>query len=209
MTTILLIRHGHTDLVGNTLAGRSTGVHLSPQGQREVADLVRRIRTLAISGIFSSPLERTRETARPLADALGLDVQIREGLIEIDYGQWTGRKTSSLKEDPIWIRYNRFRSSTRIPGGELFPEVQVRVVETLEGLRTAHPEKTLAVISHGDVIRVALAHYLGMHLDLIARLTIHPASVSGLQLSDFSPEILFMNRGPGSQVLGPEVNNRA
>lgn len=194
MTTILLIRHGHTDLVGNTLAGRSTGVHLSTQGQREVADLVRHLRTFPISGIFSSPLERTRETAQPLADALGLEVRIREGLIEIDYGQWTGRKVSSLAEDPIWIRYNRFRSSTRIPGGELFLDVQARAVKVLEELRATHPEETLAIVSHGDVIRVALANYLGMHIDLITRIAIRPASVSGLALGDFSPEILFMNQ---------------
>jgi probable phosphoglycerate mutase len=194
MTTFLLIRHGHTDLVGNTLAGRSEGVHLSVQGEREVAELTRRIRDFEITAVFSSPLERTRETARPLADALGLEVMVREDLNEIDYGLWTGMKMSSLAEDPAWARYNRFRSGTGIPGGEWFVDVQARVVRLLEELRAEHPHETLAVVSHGDVIRVALAHGLGMHLDLITRIVIRPASVSGLLLSEFDPEILFVNR---------------
>lgn len=196
MTTILLIRHGHTELVGNTLAGRRPSVHLSAQGAREAVDLVRHVRGFPITAIFSSPLERTRETAQPLADALGLGVQVREGLTEIDYGEWTGRRIGDLAEDATWIRYNRYRSTTRIPGGEWYVDVQARVAKTLEELRALHPGETLAVFSHGDVIRVALAHYLGMQIDMITRMVISPGSVSGLALSDFSPEILFLNGMP-------------
>jgi probable phosphoglycerate mutase len=197
VTRILLIRHGHTDRVGNTLAGRSAGVHLSAQGRREAAGLARSLPASGISAVLSSPLERTRETAQPLADALGLKVQIREELNEIDYGHWTGREIISLTEDPIWIRYNRYRSSTRIPGGELFLDVEARMSKVLEELRAAHPDETLAVVSHGDVIRVALAHCLGMNLDLITRIAVDPGSVSGLLLGDFSPQVLFVNHLPG------------
>jgi len=193
MTTLLLIRHGHTDLVGNTLAGRSSGVHLSSQGEAEAADLARSLSAIRIDSIFSSPLERTRETAQHLASASGKTVQILEGLIEIDYGDWTGREIQSLRDDPLWIRYNRYRSTTRIPGGEWFVDVQARVVKTLEELRAGHSEKTLAVVTHGDVIRVAVAHYMGICLDMITRLVIRPASVSALSLGDYAPELLFMN----------------
>jgi probable phosphoglycerate mutase len=197
MTTILLIRHGHTDLVGNTLAGRSPSVHLSRQGETEAADLARNLSSVGIGLIFSSPLERTRETAERLASATGRSVRILEELNEVDYGDWTGREIRSLKDDPLWIRYNRYRSATRIPGGEWFVEIQARVVKRLEELRAGYPEHILAVVTHGDVIRAAIAHYMGIPLDLITRLVIRPASVSALSLSDFGPELLYMNQGPG------------
>lgn len=209
MTTLLLIRHGHTDLVGNTLAGRSPGVHLSSQGEAEAVELARSLSSIRIDSIFSSPLERTQETAQRLASAAGKPVQILEGVIEIDYGDWTGREIQSLRDDPLWIRYNRYRSITRIPGGEWFVEIQARVVKTLEELRAGRPEDILAIVTHGDVIRVAIAHYLGIHLDIITRLVIRPASVSALSVNDFGPELLFMTQGPtmnqGPTVQGPGV----
>ncbi|RJR34330.1 MAG: phosphoglycerate mutase [Desulfobacteraceae bacterium] len=193
MTTLLLIRHGHTAMVGNRLAGRSPGIHLSSQGEGEAAELVKSLSEVRIDAVFSSPLERTRETAQRISEASGKPVQVVENLVEIDYGEWTGRRIESLREDPVWIRYNRFRSTTRIPGGEWFVEVQDRVVKALEELRTQHAEQILAIVTHGDVIRVAISHYIAIPLDMITRLVVKPASVSALSLSDHAPELLFTN----------------
>ena len=200
MTTFLLIRHGHTEWVGKAIAGRSPGVGLSEKGKGELPALVQALSSFKIHAIYSSPLDRTLETARPIASSLGIEINVREELNEIDYGEWTGRELQPLRQDPLWARYQRFRSTTRIPGGERFTEVQARVVDVIEELRQAHPEQIVALVSHGDTIRVVIAHYLGMNLDQLTRLVIEPSSVSGLRVTDYGPELLFMNMVPGSRV---------
>ncbi len=107
---------------GGIIAGRSAGVHLSDAGRSQAAELAERVAHLPIAAIYSSPMERTRETARFVADKLGLQVQAGEALSEIDFGDWTRRRIEDLRADPLWDRFNQFRSGTRIPGGELMLE---------------------------------------------------------------------------------------
>jgi probable phosphoglycerate mutase len=195
MTTFLLIRHGMTDAVGKTITGRFPGVHLNEIGQKQAADLAVRLRLWKIDAIYSSPLERALETAAPTAQRLRLNVMKSEALSEVDFGEWSGRTLEELNQLPEWRLFNTFRSSTRAPGGELATEVQTRMVEQLTRYSRQHPDQTVAVFSHADAIRLTLAHFLGMPIDLMHRLEIRPASVSALRLAEWGPQVLLMNWG--------------
>jgi probable phosphoglycerate mutase len=192
-TTVLLLRHGDTDLAGHTLAGWTLGVHLNESGKRQAERLVARLAGVPVGAIYSSPLERAQETVAPLAARLGLAIRTCEALGEIRTGDWTGRKISDLENDPVWRRFNTQRSTTRIPGGETMLEVQTRMVEAIEGMRTSHPGEVVLAASHGDPIRGALLHYLGMPLDFIHRLEIQTASISFIALHDGGPVVLRIN----------------
>lgn len=193
MTTFYLIRHAVNDLVGKTIAGRMPGVSLNREGRRQAEQLAERLAEEPIQLIFSSPLERAVETAMPLAKRLGKDVQISEALNEIDFGDWTNQTCEHLAGLPWWQRWNTFRSGTRIPGGEIMLDVQTRMVNEIQRLHTGYPEKTVALFSHGDPIRGALAYYLGAPLDLFQRIEIDPASVSILVLSENGPRVVGLN----------------
>jgi probable phosphoglycerate mutase len=126
---------------------------------------------------------------------LRLNVMKSEALSEVDFGEWSGRTLEELNQLPEWRLFNTFRSSTRAPGGELATEVQTRMVEQLTRYSRQHPDQTVAVFSHADAIRLTLAHFLGMPIDLMHRLEIRPASVSALRLAEWGPQVLLMNWG--------------
>lgn len=193
MTTFLLIRHAVNDAVGKRITGWMQGVHLNQRGLGQAEELAGRLSGLPIVAVYSSPLERARETAEPIARQLGLRVHLCEEVGEIRYGDWTGRDIEELREVPLWQRFNLFRSSTRVPGGELMAEVQSRMIAALERMREQHPGDMVAVVSHGDVIKSAVAHYAGIHLDLFHRIEISPASVSIVVVNDYGPHILRIN----------------
>ena len=193
MTTFLLIRHGHTALVGKALAGRQAGVPLDDMGRTQAQQLVQRLAATRIDAIYSSPLQRARETAEPLATARGLPLIPRDRLAEIDFGQWTGKTLTELDADPEWRRFNSFRSSSRAARGESILDLQLRMVAELEELRTHHAEQTVALFSHGELIRSTVIHYAGIPVDLSLRIEISPASVSVLGLADWGVRILAIN----------------
>jgi probable phosphoglycerate mutase len=163
--------------------------------------LADRLKAVPIAAIYSSPLQRTMETAEPLARTLRLAVEASPRLIEVDFGDWTGKTMSELDADPNWSRFNTLRSITRAPGGDLMLDVQTRMVDELESLRLRHPGLTVAVVSHQDAIKAAIAHYAGIPLDLFHRFEIHPASVSVVRLSDYGPQIVCVN-DRGGQLPG-------
>lgn len=200
MTTFLLIRHGAHLLGGETIVGRAPGVHLAPEGHAQAAGLVGRVGGLPIRGVYSSPMERCRETATPLAAHLGLAVQIAPGLNEIDFGEWTGRTLAELRPLEAWRRWNAFRSGARVPGGEAMLEVQARIVAEMEGLRERHGEGCVALFSHGDVIKAAAAWALGVPLDLFHRLEIGLASVTVIRLAEGGPTVLGVNHTGGVAI---------
>jgi probable phosphomutase (TIGR03848 family) len=192
-TTIFLMRHGDNDWIGHTLVGWTPGIHLNENGRRQAERLAHRLGTLPIAAVYSSPLERALETAAPLAARLGLGIRTCDGLGEIRLGEWTGRKVRDLEDDPLWRRFNRQRSTTRIPGGESMLEVQLRMVDVFEEIRTNHPDASVAVFSHGDPIRAILMHYLGTPLDFVHRLEVFPASISRIVLNDRGPLVVTVN----------------
>jgi probable phosphoglycerate mutase len=193
MAVFLLIRHAHNDAIGRKIVGRSAGIRLNQRGNEEAEALALRLAAIPIDAIFSSPLERCQETAMPIARRLGIKIQTREALNEIAFGEWTGRSFAELEKFPRWRQFNTFRSGTRIPGGELMAEVQARMVGEIEELRRQFPEGIMALFSHGDPIKTAIAHYAGFPLDLMLRYEISLASVSVLDIRDSGPRILCIN----------------
>ena len=192
-TRLLLIRHATTDYVGRALAGRLPGIPLNEQGRREATQLAEQCEQAELAAIYASPLERAQETAAALASSRQMEVQTEPGLLELDYGEWTGRRFDELEPDPAWKQFNAFRSTLGIPGGETLLAVQLRAVAALERIRQRHIGQTVAVVSHADTLRAALTHYLGMPLDLGLRIEILPARVSAIELASWGPRLLCLN----------------
>jgi probable phosphoglycerate mutase len=204
VTQLLLIRHAVNDVMkSKRLAGWMPEVHINDEGQQQAHVLAERLRHLPITAIYSSPLERTRETAAPLAQALGLDVHIRDTLGEVQYGEWTGKQLDELSKLDEWKIVQRYPSGMRFPGGEAMRDMQHRIVNALDAIAQNHPREIVAVFSHADVIKAALAHYLGMHLDLFQRIMIEPTSVSVIGLSKYGPAVVRVN-DHGPLQLEPE-----
>ena len=178
VTTFLLVRHASHDLVGKALAGRSAAVHLNERGRQEARALALALRTLPITALRASPQPRARETAQPIADALRLELHVDSALDEIDFGSWTGCTFDALAGESLWKTWVERRSIARPPGGEAFAQVQERVVDHIACLQNAHPNDAIVMVSHGDVLKAALAHYLHLSLDDLERFELSPASVS-------------------------------
>jgi probable phosphoglycerate mutase len=193
MTTLLLVRHGHTDAAGKRLTGRAPGVHLNELGRRQAERLVERLDGVRIDAIVSSPLERCRETAAPLAKARGRAVEVGRAWIEVGYGEWTGRSISQLRRTKLWRRVMFAPSNVRFPGGESLLEVQGRAVDATLDIAARHPRGTVVVVSHADVIRLLVAHVAGMHADHLQRLSIDTASITAVSISDGFPRLLTVN----------------
>lgn len=200
MTTFLLIRHGETDWVGKALAGHLPGISLNQTGREQAESLVTRLHAHRIDAICTSPLQRTRETAEPLGRALKLPVHIKPRLIELDFGDWTGCQLTELTNDAHWQRFNTLRSITRAPNGELMLEVQTRMIDELEDLRLEYPDQTVAIFSHQDTIKAAVAHCLGMPMECFFRFQVDPASVTVLRLADWGPQLITLNQS-GTLVI--------
>jgi len=195
MTILLLIRHGQNDWVGtHRLAGRTPGVHLNDKGREQARDLVRRLGEQPICAVYSSPMERCMETAQPLADHLGLTATPHAGVLEADFGEWQGASLKDLSKTPEWQLVQHYPSGFRFPGGgETLREVQGRMVGALEQIAQAHPKGVVAVFSHSDVIKTAVAHFLGTPLDLFQRIMIDTASVSVIALHKGGAHIIRVN----------------
>ena len=184
MAVFLLVRHGHNDMIGKKLAGRLPNVHLNQAGQAQASRLAEALSNLPIKAVFSSPLERAVETAQPIAHAQDLPVKILPELMEIDFGKWEGEDLDKLKQGRVWKHVQGKPSEFRFPGGESFSEAQDRVVNGLLSISQAFSEKEMVVITaHSDVIRLAVAHFLGLPLDNFQRIRILPASVTVLYLN--------------------------
>jgi probable phosphoglycerate mutase len=194
VTTFLLVRHALCDPVGKSVAGRAPGVSLNEEGRRQAERLASALAERRnIDAVYSSPLERSWETARTIAGRLELPVQVSPALTEIDFGEWTGKSFEMLDTDPHWRRFNMYRSGTRVPGGEHMLQVQARAVAELERLRERHGNSSVVVVTHGDVVRAIVAYHAGIPLDLFQRIEIDPASVSTLDLTEDSARILQLN----------------
>ena len=201
MTTLLLVRHGHTDAAGKRLTGQAPGVHLNELGRRQAERLVERLDGVRIDTIVSSPLERCRETAAPLAMARGHAVDVGRAWIEVGYGEWTGRSISQLRRTKLWRRVMFAPSNVRFPGGESLLEVQVRAVDASFDIAARHARGTVLVVSHADVIRLLVAHLAGMHADHLQRLSIDTASITAVSISDGFPRLLTVNETDDLAVL--------
>ena len=196
MTTFYFVRHGVTAHTGHKLTGWMEGVSLNEEGRSQAEHAAESLAAITFEAIYSSPIDRTRETAEIVARPHRLRVRTSKGIGEVGYGAWTGRSLKALARTTIWATLQRWPSSVRFPEGDTLREVQVRVVEELERLREAHPRGNVCVVSHADTIKLALAHYMGIHIDLFQRILIAPASVSVLRVGSYGPQILSLNALP-------------
>jgi len=198
-TLFLLVRHGLTPTTGKILPGRAAGLHLADTGRAQADTAAERIAALkSVDAVYASPLERARETAAPIAKARGLKVRIDKGLLECDFGEWTGAELKKLMKLPEWGTVIRAPSTFRFPGGESFTEMQLRIVTTIDRLRVAHQGGVVVCVSHADPIKAAVAHAMGTHIDLFQRIVISPCSVTAIAYSPGGPVVLTVNSTGGS-----------
>jgi probable phosphomutase (TIGR03848 family) len=205
--TVILLRHGRsTANTAGVLAGRSAGVNLDETGLAQAAGLVGRLAGVDIGRIVSSPLERCRQTVAPLAAAAGVDVEIDDDLVEVDYGDWTGRSLKDLGSEKLWRTVQQRPSAATFPGGESLATVSVRAVAAVRRLLEAELERPAAALllcSHGDVIKSILADALGIHLDGFQRINVAPASLSVVRYSALRPIVERINYAEDLSALLP------
>ena len=194
-TLVLLVRHGQTPTTGSTLPGRAPGLHLADKGIEQATAVAERIAPFGdkVAAVYASPLERTRETAAPIAKALGQRVKTERGLLECEFGEWTGQQLKALMKLPEWRTVQSHPSGFRFPSGESFSEMQVRITSALARLVAAHPGKSVVAVSHADPIKAAVADAMGTHLDLFQRIVVSPCSVTAILYGTGGPTVLCVN----------------
>jgi probable phosphoglycerate mutase len=204
-TTVLLVRHGATDTTGIILPGRAPGLHLSGRGLGQAERVALRLAELSRKpvALYTSPLERTRETAAPIARALRLRPQIERGLLECDFGLWTGKKLNLLAKKPEWRAVQHAPSTFRFPDGESFTEMQLRIWTALEKIASKHRNRTVVVVSHADPIKAAVTYAPGVPLDLFQRTVISTCSVSAIGFTNGTPVVLSVNNTESLKDLAP------
>ena len=176
MATFILVRHGENDWVKkHRLAGWISGVHLNENGRKQAAAAAERLAKLPIKAVYSSPVERCMETATYIAQSHKMGIIQLEAIGEVRYGKWEGKKIKKLAKKPEWHTVQFFPSRLQFPSGEALREVQFRAIQAIEQLNTRHNQKDIiALVSHADLIKLVLAHYLGVHIDLFQRIVVSP-----------------------------------
>lgn len=193
-TTILLIRHGENEWTEtHKLAGRTPGVHLNQQGQKQAEALAKRLSTLPLNAIYASPLERTMETAQAIAGYHNLTVIPNRGLLEVNYGKWTGKAIKKLARKKRWQLIQHQPTRAKFPGGESMLGMQARMIDQINRLADEHTGRTVAVVGHADLIKAAVAHYLGVHFDLFQRIVISTASITAITFTPHGPRVFMVN----------------
>jgi probable phosphoglycerate mutase len=193
-TTVLFVRHGENEWTeSHKLAGRTPGVHLNEYGRQQVEALGKRLAGTKLGAIYASPLERTIETAQAIAQHHTLEIQKCDGLLEVDYGEWTGKKIKKLVKTPQWPVIQFFPSGAVFPGGETMYGMQARFIQQIGQLAAQHPGETIAVVGHADLIKAAVAHYLGVHFDLFQRIVISTASITTISFTPMGPRVVSVN----------------
>lgn len=204
----MLVRHGLTDLTQTRLIGRLPGISLNAEGQRQAAVAADRMSLLPVAAIFASPIERTMETAEPLSRRLGLPIIPEEGLLEVDYGEWAGQEYKVLRKTDLWKQVQQQPAGARFPGGEAVREAQARIAATIEGILARHPREVVVAFTHADMIKLAVAYFTGLHLDLFQRTSVSAGSVTALHLGSGPPVLLKLNDVGDLSDLQPTTRRR-
>lgn len=190
---ILLIRHAAHVELGETLTGRRRDVALSSEGLDQSAIVADLLGIEPLAAVYSSPRERAWYTARDIADPHELRVQVCDAVDEIDFGDWAGKRFAELEGDELWQQWNEARGQAQCPGGESMTDAVKRAVDAVEQIAGEQDEKTAAVVTHCDIIRGVIAHYLGLPLDNLLRFDVDPASVSRLEVGRWGARVKSMN----------------
>ncbi len=205
MPLLLLIRHALTESTGRSLSGWAPGVHLSERGREQAAALADFLSPIPVGAVYSSPLERCTETASAIAVGRRIKVRVASDLGEVRYGDWTGRSLSQLSRTRLWKVVQTVPSAAHFPNGESLLEVQDRAVHEIARIAKTHPRGIVAAVSHGDPIKLVLAHFAGAHTDMFQRFVVQPASVSVILVGEGIPRILRVNStGSLSDLIPPK-----
>lgn len=204
-TTILFVRHGTTATTGSVLPGRAPGLHLSERGIEQATALAERLKDLSRkpTALYVSPLERARETAAPIAKALRLRPVVDKGLLECDFGLWTGKRLATLARRAEWRAVQHAPSTFRFPEGESFSEMQLRMWEAVTKIVKRHRNRTVIVVSHADPIKAAVTYAQGVPLDLFQRTVISTCSISAIGFTNGTPVVLSVNNTDSLKDLAP------
>ncbi|MBN1311871.1 MAG: MSMEG_4193 family putative phosphomutase [Anaerolineae bacterium] len=210
MTLILLIRHAENDYVqSGRLAGWTPDVHLNDQGKQQAEALGQRLAAAKLQGVYSSPLERAVETAQSIVyHHPDLELQIEEDVGEVRYGKWTGQQLKKLARTRLWQVVQHYPSRARFPDGESIREMQVRAVGAVEQIVEYHPDSTVVVVSHADVIKAVVAYYAGMAIDMFQRIVIAPASISAIAVNKTGVSIVRLNDISHYELSGPKIEGK-
>ena len=191
--TILLIRHAAHVELGRVLTGRRRDVSLSREGLEQAEIVADLLGVESLAAVYSSPRERAWYTARAIAEQHERTVAIADTLDEVDFGDWTGLSFDDLEGEPAWDEWNSARSTARPPAGESMAEAVARAVGGIEEIASNHADQTVAAVSHCDIIRGVIAHYLGLPLDNLLRFDVDPASVSRLAVGNWGARVMSVN----------------
>jgi len=193
--TVVLVRHGRSSAnTAGILAGRTPGVNLDDHGRGQASQVAERLAGARFDRLISSPLERCLQTVTPFSTATGLDIEVEERFVEVDYGDWAGRSLADLATEPLWRTVQQHASAAVFPGGEGLAAVSARAAAAIRDVRcAAEKDQTVLICSHGDVIKSILADALGMHLDAFQRLVVAPASISVIRYTPFRPFVERIN----------------
>jgi probable phosphomutase (TIGR03848 family) len=202
MGLVFLVRHGLTGQTGRLLYGRTPGIDLDERGKAQAEALVGRFEGIRLTAIYSSPLERCVETVEPLAAAQRLPITRVPDLIEMDTGSWTGRTLAQVRRTKPWTTVQRQPSAFSFPGGEGFVAAQARAVAAVETIARRHPRGRVAIATHGDIVRIVLAHLLGTPLDDFQRIVVDTASVSVVVTHRTSRRVVLVNDTGGLGRFG-------
>jgi probable phosphomutase (TIGR03848 family) len=202
-TRLVLARHAVTAQTGPLLSGRAPGIDLSDEGRRQAEALGLRLAGLPVRAVYASPIERTTQTAEAIAAHHRLSVRSLPGVLEADYGAWTGQKLADLAKTDLWKVVQRTPSRASFPDGESLAGMQARMVAALEAVVADHPAALVVVVSHADPIKAAIAHYTGVHLDLFQRILVSPASVTAFAFSEHGVAMLKCNDTGSLDELEP------
>jgi len=206
MSTLIFLRHGHSAAnAKDLLTGQLPGVGLAPQGKKQALALIDRIGKNRIDYLHISPIERCQLTIDPWLrskNSASLNrLEIVDGISEINFGSWSGRKLSSLRREPLWKDVQQRPSQVTFPEGESFKKVQKRAVEAVEAIRAIKGDKTHLIVSHSDTIKLILAHYLQMKLDAFQSLHISQASFSIIQTGKSGISVPVINSNQSLKEL--------
>lgn len=193
MATIYLVRHGAHDRLDRFLDGRRPGVHLNDLGRRQAAYAADRLVGRGVTGVYASPLDRTRETAAIIAERLGLPLTIEPALEELDFGDWSGEAIEDLKPRDDWKRWNEARAISPTPAGDTMRAAQNRILDLVDGLRRERPDGCFALVGHSDPLKAALFFYLGLSLDKLHRIAVSPGSLSRIEIDGWGATVTGLN----------------
>jgi broad specificity phosphatase PhoE len=189
MTTFIFVRHAAHDLLGKVLTGRAPGIHLNASGKIQAERLADRLSKLPIRAIYTGPLERAQETAGPLSNRFALERHISPAFDEVDFGAWTSLTFTALEQRPDWKTWNESRDRVTPPRGENIQAVQERAATELHFLAQRHPDEIVTIVSHGEIIKSVMMHFLGIPIRFHLRLEISPGSLTMMTLFDGQAQI--------------------